>query len=114
MLCNTIEIFSAIRIFTFSRFFEDAVSPDYYKTNIFPNVSFSTRLKIIHQLSKHLKQEDHAEDLFEFIQCNYGKSNAMILLPKCRADFINSHLKDSEVVFRFAVWRKLLLKLLPK
>ncbi|KAL0271467.1 UNVERIFIED_CONTAM: hypothetical protein PYX00_008551 [Menopon gallinae] len=80
-------------------FFEDSVTPDFYENSIFPNVSFSTRCKIINKLSRNIKSEQHAEQLFQFARHNYGSKYAEMLLPRCSSQFISAYITECKPLF---------------
>lgn len=57
-------------------------------TDVFPNVPFKVKVKIVNKLALHLNDPNQATDYFEAIKDKYGFYLAAKLLPSCHPDFI--------------------------
>ncbi|XP_073996985.1 uncharacterized protein [Rhodnius prolixus] len=60
-----------------------------------PNLSYSTRLKVIKQYSKHLKDINIAEDIYIRVQQRYGTQSALTMLPACSPKFVGTALLNA-------------------
>ncbi|XP_071050015.1 uncharacterized protein [Onthophagus taurus] len=56
--------------------------------DIFPEISYITKLKILNRISKTVKNEEHLDEYFEEIECKYGIEMAFVLLPGCSKKLI--------------------------
>ncbi|KAF5283224.1 hypothetical protein FQA39_LY17371 [Lamprigera yunnana] len=61
--------------------------------NIFPYVSFRTKVKVINKLAIYLNDANVAQTYFNAIEKRYGAYLAGKLLPSCHSDFIISFLQ---------------------
>lgn len=81
---------------------------DFFERNLFPFISYTTKIQIINNLSKYFQHKTQLGDLFNNINNKYGFNLACRLLPGCENEFIKSVLKDlkmklpSNILFKIA------------
>lgn len=78
-----------------SWFIEEAsegVTGEELVTEVFPNISYNTKLKLLNKLS-YLKNTQRADEFFEAIKETYGVYLASKLLPACSGDLIMRHIE---------------------
>lgn len=73
------------------------VNPQYFRENVFPNISMFARFRAIKGLANHLKDTAVAADFFITVAELYGVNQALPLLLACDEDFVYNAIIERKI-----------------
>ncbi|KAK9731831.1 hypothetical protein QE152_g13312 [Popillia japonica] len=107
---NSLYISNILKNWTFFKDTFKNVTPNELVNDILPNLSYSTRMKVLNRISKNLFDQKLADRYFESVEKKYGIISASIMLASCSIGLIKEKMEKYNLVLSFKQVEALLKK----